>query len=257
MPLNHALFGKHIVITGGNGGIGQLLVGLLKEQGARVTIIDRSKALDTPTLLCNLADTQALDALCQTLANQPVDVLVNLAGLMYFGHFPEQSAQALANLLMVNLQAPLRLAQAVIPGMLARGEGQIVNIGSVFGSLAFPHFTAYSASKAGLKAFSEALRREYAGKGISVTHIIPRAVKTPMNNAVIKTLHQRTQVKSDPPELVAAVIVDAIVRKRKQVTIGQPEGFFTQLNAVFPSIIDNALVSKRDIADEILASQLV
>lgn len=248
MPLN----GKQVVLTGGNGGIGKALSAILREQGAQVTIIDRIAG--DYTRVTNLADAAELDALCATLQVQRVDILINLAGLMYFGHVPEQSAAHLSTMLKVNLEVPIRLAQAVIPGMLERGAGQIVNIGSVFGSLAFPHFATYSATKAGLKGFSEALRREYAGKGISVTHVSPRAVKTPLNNAAIEELHRRTSVTNDAPELVAKVIADAIVQQRKNVAIGQPESFFMRLNALLPGVIDRALVGKRDIANEILNS---
>lgn len=246
------LSGKHAVVTGGNGGIGKELAANLRWAGADVTIIDRMAGKDT--LQCNLADAAELDNICTQLASQRVDILVNLAGLMYFGHFPQQGAEHLHTMLAVNLEAPMRLTQAVLPGMLERGNGQIVNIGSVFGALAFPHFATYSATKAGLKGFSEALRREYAGKGVSVTHIAPRAVKTPLNNAMITELHQRTKVTNDDPETVAGIIADAIINKRKNVTIGQPEGFFTRLNAVLPGLVDRALIGKRDIANDILES---
>lgn len=248
MPLS----GKNVVLTGGNGGIGKALAAILRMQGAQVSIIDRTAGENTR--VTNLADADELDALCTTLALQRVDILINLAGLMYFGHFPLQTPAHLAAMLTVNLEVPIRLSQAVITGMLERGEGQIVNIGSVFGALAFPHFVTYSATKAGLKGFSEALRREYAGKGISVTHLAPRAVKTPLNNAAIEELHQRTHVTNDEPAQVAKIIADAIVHKRKNVAIGQPESFFMRLNALLPGLVDRALVGKRDIADEILKS---
>lgn len=253
MQLSHmSLSGKHVVLTGGQGGIGKELASHLRGMGADVTIVDRNAGEDT--LQCNLADTAELDSLCSKLASQQVDILINLAGLMYFGHFTAQEAAHLNTMLSVNLEAPIRLAQAVIPGMLERGDGQIINVGSVFGALAFPHFTVYSATKAGLKGFSEALRREYAGKGISVTHIAPRAVRTPLNNAMIAELHQRTHVVNDEPEKVAGIIAEAIVNKRKNVTIGQPESFFTRLNALLPGLVDRALIGKRDIADEIIES---
>ncbi|MEB4590637.1 SDR family NAD(P)-dependent oxidoreductase [Candidatus Thiothrix sp. Deng01] len=248
MPLN----GKHAVLTGGNGGIGQELATILRGQGVKVTVIDCNPGNDA--WVVNLADAEELSALCGKLNRYPPDILINLAGMMYFGHLPDQNPAHLHNMLAVNLEAPIRLSQAVIPSMLERGGGQIVNIGSVFGSLAFPHFSTYSATKAGLAGFSEALRREYAGKGIDVTHIAPRAVSTPLNTAMIEELHRRTGVANDSPEKVAAIIAEAIAHRRKRVTIGQPEGFFTRLNALLPGLIDRALLGKRDIADDILAS---
>lgn len=249
------LKGKQVVLTGGNGGIGTHLAGLLKQAGADVLIVDRNADHGHHTYICNLAESTPLDTLCRQLSSQPIDILINLAGMMYFGHLQEQKVEQLQTMLRVNLEVPILLSQAVIPGMLERGSGQIVNIGSVFGALPFPHFTTYSATKAGLKGFSEALRREYSGKGIDVTYIAPRAVQTPLNNGAIQTLHQRTHVTNDSPEKVAQIIARAILQKRKRVTIGQPEGIFSALNAIFPALIDRALIGKRDIADEVLSNQ--
>ena len=76
---------------------------------------------------------------------------------------------------MVNLVAPARLTQAVLPGMKSRGRGQIANVGSIFGSINFAHFATYSSAKAGMRALSQSLRRELAGTGIDVTYVAPRA----------------------------------------------------------------------------------
>ena len=247
------LKGKTVVLTGGQGGIGKILASSLENVGARVIVVDRQLGIDTwPT---DLSDEKALLGLCEKLTKQPVDILINLAGLMYFGHLHEQPTDQLATMLRVNLEVPIRLSQAVIPGMLKRGSGQIVNIGSVFGALAFPHFVTYSTTKAGLKGFSEALRREYAGKGITVTHIAPRAVKTALNGGIIADLHERTGVINDSPEKVASIILKSIEKERKNVTIGFPETIFTKINALLPGVIDNALTGKRDIADHLLNEQ--
>jgi short-subunit dehydrogenase len=244
------LNGKHVVLTGGQGGIGSLLAARLKAQGAKLTIIDRQEGEDT--FVSDLSDMNSLNQTCEHLAQGDVDVLINLAGVMYFGHMQDQRPDHLAVMMRVNLEVPIRLSQAVLPGMLKRGSGQIVNIGSVFGALSFPHFSVYSATKAGLKGFSEAIRREYIGSGIGVTYIAPRAVKTPLNSGPIAELHTKTKTVNDPPEKVANMIVQAILQDRKNVIIGFPESLFVKINALCPAIIDNALVSKRDIANEIL-----
>lgn len=247
------LKGKIIVLTGGQGGIGKILSASLRDTGAQVIVIDRQTGIDTwPT---DLADEEALLDLCERLAKQHVDILINLAGLMYFGNLHQQPINQLSALIRVNLEVPIRLSQAVIPGMLKRGSGQIVNIGSVFGSLAFPHFATYSATKAGLKGFSEALRREYTGKGIAVTYIAPRAVKTALNGGIIADLHDRTGVVNDSPEKVARIILKAIKEDRKSVTIGFPETIFTKINSLLPGLIDTALLSKRNVADQLLNEQ--
>ena len=244
---------KTVVLTGGQGGIGRALALSLYRAGARVIIIDRQPGANT--WQTDLTDGKSLTELCGKLAKTPVDILINLAGLMYFGHLHDQPATQLASMMQVNLEVPIRLSQAVIPGMLHRGCGQIVNVGSVFGAIAFPHFAAYSATKAGLKGFSEALRREYAGKGITVTHVAPRAVKTPLNSGIIAELHTRTGVVNDSPEKVSGIIFEAIEKEHRNVTIGFPEAIFTRLNALLPGLIDQALTGKRDIADQLLNEQ--
>ncbi len=247
------LEGKTVVLTGGQGGIGSELARQIKDAGAHLIVVDRRAEPDA--LVADLSDSADVERLCATLAGRDVDVLINLAGLMYFGHLTLQPPQQLAAMIQVNLEQPIRLTQAVLPSMLRRHSGHIVNVGSVFGALPFPHFVSYSATKAGLKAFSEGLRREYAGKGIHVTHIAPRAVKTPFNAGPIAELHQRTRTVNDSPEQVAAAIVKAMTSGRNNLTIGLAESFYTKLNALAPALIDRALRSQRDVAEDILQKQ--
>lgn len=247
------LEGKTVVLTGGQGGIGRELAKQLRDAGAHLVVVDRRAAPDT--LVANLADSTEVERLCATLAGRNVDVLINLAGLMYFGHLTMQPPEQLADMIQVNLQQPIRLTQAVLPGMLRRRAGHVVNVGSVFGALPFPHFVTYSATKAGLKAFSEGLRRECAGKGVEVTHIAPRAVKTPLNTGPIAELHRRTRTSHDSPEQVATAILNAMRSGRAHLTIGLAEHFFTKLNGLAPVLIDRALGSQRDIAEDILAQR--
>ncbi len=249
------LKGKHVVVTGGQGAMGSLLTARLETAGARVTVVDRGEGENVIT--ADLSDPASLTALCEKLAGMEVDVLVNLAGIMYFGHTEEQDVDSVSAMLKINVEAPIRLAQALVPGMRERGAGQIVNIGSIFGSLAFPHFTVYSATKAAIKSFSEGLRRELDGKGVMVTHVAPRAVKTPLNSGPVAELHERTHVVNDDPEKVVGIIFDAIERDKKDVYIGFPESLFVRVNALLPRVVDGGLTEKRDIAEEILQSQKV
>jgi short-subunit dehydrogenase len=144
---------------------------------------------------------------------------------------------------MVNLIAPVILTQAVLPKMKARGRGHIVNIGSTFGAINFAHFATYSSSKAGLQGFSEALRREIDGQGIDVTYVAPRAVKTPLNTEKVMQFAAITKMNMDSPEYVVAKIIEAISARKKDVYIGFPESLFVRINAIFPAVVDKALVA--------------
>ena len=238
---------KHVVITGGAGGIGRLLSQVFIEQGAIVTVIDRVDKIEPVDNMIlsqgDLSDLEGIRKVADVLASQQVDVLINLAGLQYFGLFEEQSPEHIMLLYTVNLVAPAILTQAVLPSMKQQGHGQIVNIGSTFGSINFAHFVTYSSSKAGLKGLSEALRREVKDDGIHVTHISPRAVKTPLNSDKVMQLAKIVKMNMDTPEYVVAKIIQAISKKKKDVYIGFPESLFVRINAILPRVVDKALAA--------------
>lgn len=239
------LEGRHIVLTGAAGGLGGLLAARLRARGAYVTGIDRiaSSACDDH-LVADLAAPEALADLTRTLAERRIDILANVAGLQYFGPFEQQGVSRIALGYAVNLVAPAVLAGAVVPQMIARGDGQIVNIGSVMGAVPYPYFTAYSSAKAGLKGLSQALRRELGGRGIAVTHVAPRAVRTGFNTATIERFMTVTKMTADDPDTVADRIFRAIERRERDVSIGLPERVFTQLNAMLPGVVDRGLAGQ-------------
>lgn len=239
MPLK----GKQAVVTGGAGGIGSLLCQSLIAQGAQVLVVDRAESLpfEAELLRGDLSTMEGVNAVAKTLASREVDILVNLAGIQYFGLCEQETSEHTALLFAVNLVAPVRLTQAVLPQMKRRGAGQIVNVGSTFGSISFAHFATYSSSKAGLRGFSEALRREVSSQGIDVTYVAPRAVKTPLNSEKVLELARIVNMNMDAPQWVAARIAEAIVRRRKDVYLGFPEKLFVRINAVLPRMVDGAL----------------
>ena len=200
--------GKNVVITGGAGGIGSLICKSFIEQGAKLTIVDRVSKHEVEGVVDliqgDLSTQEGIFKVAETLRLQSVDVLINLAGLQYFGLLEDQQPEHLVKMYMVNLVAPALLTQAVLPAMKSLGHGHIVNIGSTFGSINFAHFVTYSSTKSGLKGFSEALRREVS-------------------------------------EVVAEKIVQAIVHKKKDAYIGFPESLFVRINAVMPRLVDRAL----------------
>lgn len=144
-------------------------------------------------------------------------------------------------LIETNLTAPMLLTRAVLPHLVRRGYGCIVNIGSVFGAIGFPYNAAYSATKFALRGFSEALRRELADTGVRVLYVAPRATATAMNGPAARALQAETGTAVDAPETVATSIVDALAADRKEVTLGGPERVFTRLNALLPRVVDGPL----------------
>lgn len=255
-----SLENKSVLVTGGNGGIGTPLVERMIAKGMRVTIADLRRACRSPETVfipVDLSNPDSVYELGETLRVTPPDVLVNLAGLNSFGGFGSMQRDRLQTLMQVNLLAPMQLVNAVLPAMISRGSGHIVNIGSVLADIALPYFAAYGASKAGIESFSDALRREVAGHGITVTYVAPRAVRTPMNEGPIELFNKRSGAKEDSPERVAGIILDAIFRRCARVTVGYPEKFFIKINALFPKVVDRALVRNRKLAEDVLATQTI
>jgi len=239
------LEGREIVITGAAGGLGAPVARLLRDAGARVTGVDRVPCPSCDeSILVDLADDAELAGLADRLAQKTPDILVNIAGIMRFGLHESQPDAALALCYRVNLLVPAILARAVMPGMQARGSGQIVNIGSVLGAIPYPWFAAYSSSKAGLAALSQALRRELGDSGVAVTHINPRAARTPFNNSEVNRFLEITGMKADEPDWVAERIAAAILARRANVSIGAMERIYAALNAIAPALIDMGLASQ-------------
>jgi short-subunit dehydrogenase len=239
------LKGRTIYIAGGTGGIGTPLVDHLRRSGAEVTVYDIQRDGD---LVINL------DKTCAVLALNTPDILINMAGYNVFDYCEDQDLDAI---IALNMMVPVKLSQAVLPGMKRRGSGHIVNMGSMTALIPLPHLTGYVTAKTGLKGFSDSLRRELGGSGIAVTHIVPRAVKTPMNSGTRAEINERTGVHYDDPQIVAARIFKAIIKREREVRFGWPERLFAFLNANLPLLIDQGLQKNRIIGEEILQAEKV
>jgi short-subunit dehydrogenase len=252
------LEGAKALLTGANGGIGSALAGELAARGAAVAILGRdAAAMDAQCARLRSAHPSArLHALATDLADPlqrervvpdaeaalgGIDVVINAAGVMSFRPFSEEDPARLEEIVRLNLLTPMLLARQALPGMLERGHGRIVNIGSTFGSIGFAWFAAYSASKFGLRGLSEALRRELEGTGIGVTYVAPRAVKTPFNTEAVYRMAEATRMHMDEPAWVARRIVRAIEQDAKDVYLGFPERFFARLNGFMPRLVDGGL----------------
>ncbi|MDX8409217.1 MAG: SDR family oxidoreductase [Mariprofundales bacterium] len=251
--------GKCVILTGAAGGIGAMMAQALADRGARLALVDRDIAA-LQTLVDRLEGAHAVagdlstTAGCQMVASTVqdtlggVDLLINLAGLNSFCGYEAEQPTDIERLIHVNLLAPMLLSNAVLPTMLQQKSGRIVNVGSVFGSIGFAWFTAYSASKFGLRGFSESLRRELADTGVRVTYVAPRAVKTAMNDDAMMRMGEATGMNMDPPQQVVARIIDAIDDDHKDTYIGFPESLFVRINVILPRLVDWALAKQNRIA---------
>ena len=135
---------------------------------------------------------------------------------------------------------------ADLPGPAAAAaahEGaQIINVGSTFGSIGYPGFSAYCASKFGLRGFTESLRRELADSGLQVSYIAPRATETDLNSDNIVAMNDALGTAMDEPSLVADEVMQIISTPvASDKYLGWPEKLFVRINALLPALVDSSL----------------
>ncbi|MGE5471331.1 MAG: SDR family oxidoreductase [Bacteroidota bacterium] len=255
------LSGSNVLITGASGGIGGAIARRLAQRGASLILVDRdsqrgealaAELRNSRTQVLVLGGDLSQPGMPQQLVDDAIrhaggiDILINCAGVQNFGFFADEAAADTTTLFNVNTVAPINLINAVLPHMLDKGRGQIVNLGSIFGSIGFPCFASYSASKFALRGFSEALRRELAGSGVGVTYVAPRFTKTPFNRGVVARMADALKMNQDEPDSVAASVVDAIERDDLERYLGWPEKLFVRINSLLPRLVDQSLIKQVD-----------
>jgi len=246
--------GRQVLLAGATGGIGQAIAAELDRAGARLTLVGRDEAklaalrqqLDGAhtTVAADLDDPARRGAVVQLCRQHGIDVFVNAMGVMDFRFFDIQDPVAVARMVQTNLLSPMLLCQSLLPLLKQREEAAIVNIGSIFGSIGHPGFTAYCATKFGLRGFTEALQRELADSPVRVAYLAPRATRTDLNPEAVTALNQALGNATDTPERVAAELMRVLGGKRRQHYMGWPEGLFVRLNGLFPGLVHNALTRK-------------
>lgn len=247
-----------VLLTGATGGIGAAIARALVAQGAAVLLVARSAdrlgrlAQDlggdderVAWLAVDLTRAHDLAGLTDVARDWGVNVLVNNAGLASFGAFDDQPAEHLQQLLHTNLLAPMLLTQALLPSLRAQPHAQVIQVGSVLGRLGLPGFAAYSATKFGLRGFSEALRRELAGSSVRVQYLGPRSTRTPFNDARVEAYNRATGTAMDTPERVADALLALLRSGAAERFLGFPESLAVRLNGLAPTLLDGAFDTHR------------
>ncbi|MFH9007590.1 SDR family NAD(P)-dependent oxidoreductase [Streptomyces afghaniensis] len=164
-----------------------------------------------------------------------VDVLVAGAGIGWAGPFAEMPHTDIDRVLALDLNATLHLVREVLPSMIAAGRGRVVLLGSIAGCAGVPEEAVYSAAKAALAAFSEALRRELRGTGVGVTLVVAGAVDTPFH-ARRGGLHERSRPRRISPGCVAGAVWEAVRENRDQVYVPARLALPDRLRALAPRV---------------------
>jgi 2-hydroxycyclohexanecarboxyl-CoA dehydrogenase len=179
------LAGRIALVTGGGGAIGSAICRRFAEEGAKLLVADRdaeaakrvAQEVSGEALVFDIADYAAAAA---ALRGREVDVLVNNAGWDRFQNFVDSKPEEWEALLSVNLRGPLNMHHLVLPGMLARGRGRVINISSDAARVGSSGEAVYSACKGGVLSFSKTLAREVARRGVTVNVVCPGPTDTPI-----------------------------------------------------------------------------
>jgi short-subunit dehydrogenase len=225
----------HIVITGASSGIGAALARELATlPNAKLTLVARRKALLDElarSLPCEVnvveRDLSKDDGSTTDWLPEDVDVLVNNAGVQVIGRTAAIDVEKGEASVALNLLTPLRLTRAVLPRMLAKKSGTIVDIASMAALAPTPGMTYYNASKAGLAAASEALRGELRGSGVHVVTVYPGIVATDMAEQGLAAYGSNIALRLQPKGTtsgLAAIVKNAILRKQARVVY--PRSYF-------------------------------
>ena len=222
-----ALGGRNALVTGAGSGIGKAIASALVERGVQVTLADIDDEAVTQLagtlgplalpLKLDVTDHPTVDRLLEAIPPdfRPIDILINNAGHDVGGrtHFAHGPADDWTNILDVNLTGMARVTRAVVPEMIERNLGDIVNMSSISALRLVPETAAYTTSKAGVGAFSDGLRANLAETAIRVTEVLPgpyadqyHSQASPSRSGAGKGLFRPSQNYLDPEDIARMVV---------------------------------------------------
>jgi uncharacterized protein len=210
------------IITGASSGIGKALAVEFAAGGYNLVLVARNESalqnvasqcreksgVETDVIATDLACAESVDELVNSLTSNPrnYEVLVNNAGFGIHGNFASTDINRNIQLVNVQLTAAMRLTRAVLPGMIARHKGRILNIASVYSFSPVPFQSVYAASKAFLMSFSSALQNEVEGTGVTITAFCPGVTQTEFRSrAGIAEKHQDSGMTAEATAHIAYV----------------------------------------------------
>jgi 3-hydroxy acid dehydrogenase / malonic semialdehyde reductase len=221
------LAGSKAVVTGAGSGIGRAIARALVDRGASVVLADidgeavawlaSELGPGAAPLQLDVTDHTAVDRLLGSIpaAFRPIDILINNAGHDVGGrtHFARGSADDWTSIIDTNLTGMMRVTRAVLPEMVERSSGDIVNMSSISALRLVPDTAAYTTSKAGVRAFSDALRADLAETPIRVTEVLPGLTRTNIilkrhrgDQALEKAYFDQARIALDPEDISRAII---------------------------------------------------
>ena len=227
--------GRTALVTGASRGIGPLIAAQIARDGGHVVLTGRSatdlkvvaaelaaEGADVSFIPADLTQPGAAETLVQAVERQRggIDLLVNNAGGDPLREFHAMTIQENLSTLQINLIAPLALSHAVLPGMLRRGRGHIVNISAMAGRVSFPFTEVYAAAKDGLIGFTRVLRADYHARGVSASVVILGAIRgAGQGQRMLDESGMRASGFMAPAESVARAVEKAVKKDRAELVI--------------------------------------
>jgi NADP-dependent 3-hydroxy acid dehydrogenase YdfG len=234
-----------VAITGAGRGIGRATAERFAETGATVCLgdLDGDAAADAAAAIGSGAhpfqvDVRSEDSVSDFITSiedtlGPVDVLVNNAGLMPAGRFLDEDPRTTQAVIAVNLVGPINGMRAVLPGMLERGRGHIVNVASMLGRTELPGLATYTATKHALVGLTAAVRSEIEGSGVSLTAVLPSVVNTELSSGIAVPRLFRALARVEPED-VAKAIVESCRARPHEVAVPRWLALYPALRPFIP-----------------------
>jgi len=243
---------KVVVITGASSGIGALAAKFLSEQGAIPVLVARSveKLESVGAQLAGAHELIAMDVTQQEQVQQvidhviqrygKIDVLLNNAGYGKFDSLLDMSVDDFSEMMNVNYLGTVRCTKAVLPYMLQRGEGHIVNVASMAAKIGTARSTSYTATKHAVYGFSNSLRQELRGTGITVSTVNPGPIDTPFFELADPSGNYISNIRwfIMKPEHVARKMVRLIDRKQEEINLPWMAAVGMRMYQLFPRLAD-------------------
>ena len=246
------LEGAVVAITGGARGIGLATAKQFVARGATVCIgdLDGGAAADAAASTGRGAlpfqlDVSSLESF-QTFVDDvtstagAIDVLVNNAGVMPAGSFLEESESTTHTILGVNIAGPVHGMRVVLPGMIKRGRGHVVNVASMTGRMELPGLATYSASKYAVVGLTAAVRDELAGTGVTLTCVLPGVVNTELSAGIPLPPLVGGLLRVEPDEIASAIVASVSNRKR-EVAVPRWMGLYPPIRPFVPDFVEQAV----------------
>jgi 3-dehydrosphinganine reductase len=245
--------GKNILISGGSSGIGFAIAKIFVQSGAHITLLARRKALLNSACqdleVYRKSGDQIIRAFSADVSNYPAlekvygqiqtsfDVLVNCAGIAYPGEFINLDAKIFEEVININYLGTVNLTKLVLPGMLEKRSGYIVNVASLAALIGIYGYTAYAPSKYAIRGFSRCLRAELKAYGIDVSVVFPPDTDTPQlafEHSIIPEITRK--INSTGSVMSADKVAEAVIKgiRRRQFSI--VPGWEGKLLYLFPSL---------------------